>query len=730
EDGTYSLASNPVGLTSVTSKGETVLYSVSGNKLTAYVDSGNGGGLDGSDRQVFTLEVQSNGAYKFTLLDQLDHTPNSPANNDSQTLALNLSSAIKFTDADGDSITLSGGFTINVEDDIPTTASNTQVAVDEDDLSSGNHNTNSPGDDLAQPSAVTVNGTLNFSVGADEPASVGFASLNGADVIDSNGAAVKAGGVALKYLWVSDTLYATPDGTAAHAAFKIQVNPTTGAYSFTLLGQVDHPGHDDPTVTGTQTAYEDNLTVNLTYTVTDKDGDATTGTLAVNIDDDMPIILSAPANANLIVNGSFEQGHDDLGNNQWSVYHTIPGWTSADIGTQGPHGDIPFEIQTGNVGGVPAQDGNALVELDSDPTGGNLSGGDHFNDSNPLGLNATIQQQVAGTTAGEAYELTFYYSPRPNAGNPDSSSMDVLWNGQVVKHIDSTGMTPGVWQQITVSVIGTGPGDTLGFAGAGQANQLGALIDNVSLVRAIFVDEDGLTGPLSFGNHDSQPGDNTVANTDGDNNEATSTGYLNIKWGADNLDSGVDTVGATSGTLVQDHPDGVGDRSLTFTNTTVGLSGVASLTSKGDLVQFTANADGTILTGVANGRTVIEISLSDEGTGAFRVVLKDQLDHAPGNAENDIFLTFNYTATDSDGDAVTGSFTVGVDDDVPVANASAYVSGQVDEDDLNAGAGDNSTGIPAEGNGPADSVTDKTVFTAAQLGALIGGVGADEPASI
>ncbi|MBR1126117.1 VWA domain-containing protein, partial [Bradyrhizobium lablabi] len=672
-----------------------------------------------------TLTNATSGAYTVEQLNEIDHSaPGASEEN----LLLNVS--YRVTDSDGD--TVDGSLTINVDDDTPTVASNTLATVDEDDLTAGNHNTTSPGDDTA---AVSATGTLQFSFGADGAGTVGFASMNSTAVVDTAGHAVTAGGQALSYLWDSstNTLYATPDGTAGHAAFKISINPTSGAYTFTLLGQVDHPEHDDPNVTGTQTAYEDNININLTYTVTDHDGDPITGTFGISIDDDMPIIGSAAANTNLIVNGSFEQGHDDLGNNQWSIYHSIPGWTTVDIGAAGPNGDIPFEIQTGNVSGVPAQDGNSLVELDSDPTGGNLSGGDHFNNSSPLRLNTTIQQVVAGTQSGENYELTFYYAPRPGAGDADSSSLNVLWNGTVVKTIDSTGMTPGVWQLITVSVIGTGPGDKLAFQGAGQENQLGALIDNVSLVRAIFVDEDGLTGPLSFGNHDAQPGDNSVANTDGDNNEATATGHLNIQWGADNLDSGVDTAAgpAQSGTLIQDAWNGIGDRSLTFTNTTVGVSGVSSLTSKGDAVVFSANADGTVLTGVANGRTVIEISLSDEGTGAFRVVLKDQLDHAPGNAENDIFLTFNYTATDSDGDAVTGSFTVGVDDDMPVANASAYVSGQVDEDDLSAGVGgDNSTGIAAEGNGPSDAVTDKTVFLAATLNTLIGGSGADEPASI
>ena len=46
--------------------------------------------------------------------------------------------------------------------------------------------------------------------------------------------------------------------------------------------------------------------------------------------------------------------------------------------------------RTSSAGGVPAEDGNALIELDSDLNSGNLSGGDHFNDSHHT--NATIQQ--------------------------------------------------------------------------------------------------------------------------------------------------------------------------------------------------------------------------------------------------------------------------------------------------------------------------------------------------
>ena len=76
-------------------------------------------GLDAGDRQVFTLQITpATGAYTFTLLDQLDHGLG--ANDDDEALiAINFSSILVATDADGDFIPLTGGFIISVENDIP-----------------------------------------------------------------------------------------------------------------------------------------------------------------------------------------------------------------------------------------------------------------------------------------------------------------------------------------------------------------------------------------------------------------------------------------------------------------------------------------------------------------------------------------------------------------------------------------------------------------------------------
>ena len=75
QPGTITLSPTTSGLPqNLTSIGAPVVYNVTGNLLTAFVDTGPAG-LDAGDRQVFTLQITNpaTGAYTFTLLDQLDH---------------------------------------------------------------------------------------------------------------------------------------------------------------------------------------------------------------------------------------------------------------------------------------------------------------------------------------------------------------------------------------------------------------------------------------------------------------------------------------------------------------------------------------------------------------------------------------------------------------------------------------------------------------------------------
>ncbi|BCJ90239.1 hypothetical protein IZ6_09740 [Terrihabitans soli] len=682
------LAIAALSLAGLKSHGTGLSYTFDGDgNLVAFAD-------EATDRTVFKLSLSSDGTYKFELFDQLDHDPYNDSNildgisnstgadenfdlqdgilGDISTLDFGL--IIKATDADGDSISLLDAFKISIRDDIPV-AKQGQVAsiqVDEDELSTGTGDlTNGITDGDAQTDEATFSSAQLknlISAGADEDITFslkGNAQISDKIVRTTDGTAVTSQGVTVKYAVVGGVIigYADADSDGNRDGGERDVftltNNGNGTFTFDLKDKIDHApldagGGDNETLA---------LDLSPLFQARDYDGDTVAlnpDSITVIIENDVPVI-DAPViglGENLIVNGSFEEGHDLGTGANWNNFHSLPGWTSNDNGTPGDTSDdIPFEVQTGGVGSLPAQDGNALVELDADLEG---NGGPDINQTTQTN---TIIQQTVATEAGANYVLTFWYAPRPGDGDPDSSSMNVLVNGQIVKAIVSDATDEG-WTKITVSFTATGASTTVGFQGAGQANEFGAFIDNVSLNKVtVLVDEDELDLPPDYsqGNSDFQTGD--------DLGGTSATGALGITWGADSYDV-ADAGGVQDG--AGDATPGLTGRSVTFASNTVEVTGQEglTLTSNGDVVSFVLSADGTVLRGVANDgtgeRVVFEVKLSDDGSGQFSFELNDQLDHAPGQDENNIALKFDFKATDSDGDVATGSFYVGVDDDVPV----------------------------------------------------------------
>ena len=144
-------------------------------------------------------------------------------------------------------------------------------------------------------------------------------------------------------------------------------------------------------------------------------------------------------------------------------------------------------------------------------------------------------------------------------------------------------------------------------------------------------------------------GDFADPNTDGDNDETTVTGTI---AGLPQFQSGADE--PLSFSLVTD---------------TSALE-AQNLTSGG--VALTYSLVGNVLTATAGpgGATVFTFTLNPGGAWVFD--LEDQLDHAPGAAENDltIFLGSQIQATDFDGDiAPGGAVQIVVNDDTPIATA-------------------------------------------------------------
>lgn len=171
---------------------------------------------------------------------------------------------------------------------------------------------------------------------------------------------------------------------------------------------------------------------------------------------------TASASTNLVVNGSFEDisaapGIQQLGNNTWNVFNSLPGWTT--------FAGAGIEVRR-NVAGT-AQDGTQFVELDS-------------HGANP---NSTMGQALS-TVSGQSYLLSFWYSPRPNTASlpSNTNNLAVSWNGSLL--LPTLGGTNNTgshhWQQYAYTVIGTGT-DTLRFSAFGAQDTYGGSLDNVSV---------------------------------------------------------------------------------------------------------------------------------------------------------------------------------------------------------------------------------------------------------
>jgi T1SS-143 domain-containing protein len=137
----------------------------------------------------------------------------------------------------------------------------------------------------------------------------------------------------------------------------------------------------------------------------------------------------------------------------------------------------------------------------------------------------------------------------------------------------------------------------------------------------------------------------------------------------------VSTTGQFHATVGQDEP---GTYIGTDTFTATGSLKNGSLTSCGDPVDVTFDANTNTYTGTAGGVTVFTLVL-DETTGSYDFTLFQALDHDDTTDPNDsIQLNFGAALRDFDGDLATGPLVVNVLDDAPTATTS---SASVDESD-------------------------------------------------
>jgi len=574
------------------------------------------------------------------------------------------------TDTNNLSVT-SDPFSVGVADDAPEVGQGDRDwTLDEDVLPlTGNDALDNPSD----PNDYLVIDDKNLGVnwGADGARAVTFVATDAHTptiIVRDNGGnpvagPLKSGGVELYYIITDNadggqTLTAYK-GMGGDVVFTLTLDPDAapaGAFSFELANELDHPDADG----------QNRLDLSFGFIARDGDDDTANSTIVIRIVDDVPYVVGV--HDNLITNGDFLAG--TWSSPAWwgSVAQpgNVPGWSiSGDI-LFPPQNGIQFERQAPGFLGLHSSTGNGLIDMGGSPGNYVLS--------QSVGAGA-----APDLTAGKQYVLQV----EVGAPFPATALMQVYWNGQLIGTID-TNVSSGQMEKfafivegtgnpatdvITFREIGTGNAD-LGNAPNGQDLQTegyhGTYIANVQMYELNgVVDEDALLNGIG----DNQPGD---AQPD----IVKVSGSLGVKWGSDDTDE-ADIGGIQDGA---NGPALIG-RHLTFTDTNISVFGTNVLKSDGQTVSFALTHHGTRLVGYIDtgdagyqegvDHLVFDVTLQDDGNGSFTFNLYDNLDHAPGAHENDIALKFNFTATDFDGDTATGSFFVGIDDDMPEITQAA-----------------------------------------------------------
>ncbi|EJL49988.1 hypothetical protein PMI09_05291, partial [Rhizobium sp. CF122] len=601
---------------------------------------------------VFLVGLSDNGggSYQFTLIDTLDHKG---AGEDT----LKLDFQFTATDSDGDKTGVAT-FGVGVIDDTPILSSDVGVRfVEEEALAGGNEDIFPVGTEvggvIANGGFITdkIGASLNISWGGDDSnknenggftgtqvmgdRSVVFATGSGADHSVSAGEAsaflgVKSGNTAINLGDLTSggqhlTYSLSANGTVltAHAGNETVFTVTLsdkgdGSYAFDLDGVLDHP------VKGGNAGQEDVLSFTFKFTARDGDGDAVGGNFTVNVIDDSPI-------ANAGTTSTVEDEAVNGGNNE----------SDGLSATAGGSLNINWGADSGNDGnGQPGDRAVAFTNADVAVTG-------------EAGETLTSLGQAVHTVLIDGVLVGYTGETAPTAATGEGAANVVFFAS--VSDASSNGSYAFTLVQPLDHVAGNGENPlslTFNYTATDSDGDKASNTFTVNVVDDVPVTRAGSTSTVE---------DEAVngGNNESDGLSATAGGSLNIGWGAD------------------DNNSGSANRSVAFTNANVSVTGEAghSLTSLGQAVHTGILADGTLVgytgntapTTASGGNVVFYASLSDASDhGSYSFTLVKPLDHdnTPSNSENTLSLTFNYTATDSDGDTASNTFTVNVADDV------------------------------------------------------------------
>jgi len=597
--------------------------------------------------QFGTLVINSQGQYTYTPFDGVEGSDNF---------------TYMITDGDGDSDAASFSFTVS-NDDVPVITGGNNRMIDEsaDRHSFDGRVTADFGDDgpgtfaLGDPADFTFGGsTAGELTSCGEPITVSIMNPD-----------------ADRPAFVGRT----PDGAPV---FQLKLEVSTGRYWFSQFGPLDHADGFDP---------NDLINLVIPIVLTDADGDSTGGVITVGVKDDAPVavddeVVDVADNA---VTGDI-LANDDLGfdgsDGSPLVSVTINGVEHAvnptgDTTINGEFGVLTINAQgqytytaaDGTDGGIETmtytiedKDGDTdtgtfgfNVSGDDAPeiTGGNKRSIDESADRNSL--DGRVTADYGDDAAGD-----FKFGDLADFTVDGVNVNDLTSGGEPVElslmNLDSTrpaliGTVNGepVFQ-LKLDVNGRfwftrfGPIDHLNSDDPDDVRDLGFPI--------IAFDDDG-DATHSFINiciHDDGP---VLGNQAGGVNEDSLVDGDLVAVRKLAVDYGEDGAGRIEPT---------GTAMATFE---VGGQG-QDLTSNGVAIVITQTANGYI--GLAGGETIFTVTMDDNGRGVYTQM--QAIDHPnDGPGSDRIWLKFQFSAFDNDGDSDNGWMTIDIQDGTPTAVA-------------------------------------------------------------
>ncbi|MCS0354870.1 retention module-containing protein [Vibrio diabolicus] len=713
----YQLDTSATPVDGLTSQGVAVTLTETANADGSFTYEATAG-----SEVIFTLTVNTDGTYNFTLERPIDHAV------DSDELTLNF--PIIATDFDGDTVTEI--IPVTIVDDVPTITAVDALSVDEDDLSGVGSD---PGGDLF------VEGAFTTTQGSDRVVSYQLDST--ADPV----AGLTSQGEAITLVETANgdgsfTYVATAGG---NPVFTLNV-ATDGTYDFMLQGPIDHAANSD------------SLTIDFPIIATDFDGDTATATIPVTITDDAPVI------DNVVPLAVDEDDLSGIGSNQSDAVYVEGAFTT----TQGSDRVVSYQldstadpvsgltsqgepvtlVDTANADGsftyVATADGNPVFTMNVNADGTynfRLEGPvDHALNSDELVLNfpiiatdfdgdtttATIPVTITDDvpTIDNVVPLTVDEDDLASIGSDQND--DAFMSGSfsttegsdsVVKYqLDATadplaGLTS---QGEPVVLAETANGDgSFTYTATADGNAVFELV----------LKPDGsytftLLGPLDHAmNSDSLQIDFPIIATDFDGDTSTKILPVTIVDDQPSI-TNVDAISVDEDDLATIGSDQNESVSIDGHFVTMGSDHVVSyqldassnpingLTSHGVVVTMTEseNADGSFTyTATAGSEAVFTLTVNSDGS--YNFTLEGAIDHATGS--DDLTLNFPIIATDFDGDTTTETIPVTIVDDKPTITDVDAIT--VDEDDLATIGSDQNDLISIDGNFTTTQGSDRVV---------------------